>query len=853
MVSLRAVFMHARQFLQKPFGGRPTAMFTLVALGAILGIAAPLPAVTTSAQAAGPARTATTALVPTVSAAPTVTGTSGDAAFAWGDNTSGVALGTGYPGLTDVPTPLMSSGVLQGKTITAIGGGLDSGCAVALGKAYCWGRYNGSGGPGSDGVVASAPTVAVPVSTSGVMAGKFVTALSVGMDHTCVIASGLPYCWGANEMGDLGAPPTANDVAPVPVAVNVGGVLAGKTVSAISAGGGWTTCAMADGAPYCWGFNAEGQLGNNTTTNSAVPVAVDLSGVLAGKSITSLQMGHTTTCALASGRVYCWGENGDGTVGTTNVFQSSWVPVAVDWTGVLAGKVATALSLTYGTACVIADGSPYCWGDNGNGNLGAGSDTAYSYVPVAVVTTGVLAGKSVTTISSGMNHTCVIASGQPFCWGNDYGGELGDGSLNPSSVPVAVVTDGALSGRTITQIVASYDPSFALTAGAPNTPMAAGAFTSLAAVRVLDTRIGLGVASKGPLPAGASVALQILGRGGVPATSVSAVEFNLTAVSPSSSGYLSAYPDGSTPPGTSNLNFAPGRTTSNLVIVPVGADGKVRLRNGSAGKVQLVADLAGYYLPGTPVTAGTFNAVTPARLLDTRGAAGPLAARTSITLKVLGRDGVPATGVAAVAFNLTAVGPSSGGYLSAYPDGSTQPGISNLNFAPGQTVSNLVIVPVGADGDVRLLNGSAGKVQLVADLAGYFLPGAPIASGAFWAAGGRVLDTRTGLGSAGAGPIPGFGSTAVQVLDHSARRVAGASAVVLNLIAVGPSSGGYLSSYPDGSTPPGTSSLNFTAGQTASNLSVEQAGPNGKVRILNGSAGHVNVVADIAGCYLDGT
>ena len=181
-----------------------------------MGIAL-LPGVTTSAQAAV---AATVAVSPTVSAAPTVTGTSGDAAFAWGDNTSGVALGTGYPGLTDVPTPLMSSGVLQGKTITAIGGGLDSGCAVALGKAYCWGIYNGSGGPGSDGVVASAPTVAVPVSTSGVLAGKFVTALSVGMDHTCVIASGLPYCWGANEMGDLGAPPTADDMAQGPVAVN---------------------------------------------------------------------------------------------------------------------------------------------------------------------------------------------------------------------------------------------------------------------------------------------------------------------------------------------------------------------------------------------------------------------------------------------------------------------------------------------------------------------------------------------------------------------------------------------------------------------------------------------------------
>jgi alpha-tubulin suppressor-like RCC1 family protein len=851
VVSLKAAPVRVRQFLQRPCGIRPTAIFAVIALGAILGIA-PLPAVTAGAQAAASAHIPSVAISPPVSAASTLAGKSTDAAFAWGDNTTG-ALGTGYPGLTDVPTPLMSSGVLQGKTITAMGGGEHSGCAVALGKAYCWGNYNGSGGPGSDGVIASAPTVAVPVSTSGVLAGKFITALSVGEDHTCVIASGLPYCWGSNEMGDLGVP-TATFVAQVPVAVDVSGALAGKTVSAISAGGGWTTCALADGAPYCWGFNAEGQLGNNTTTNSAVPVAVDLSGVLAGKSITSLQVGSTTTCALASGRVYCWGAQGAGTLGTSGTPQNSWVPATVDWTGVLAGKVATALSLTYSTACVIADGSPYCWGANGNGNLGAGSDLSASYVPVAVVTTGVLAGRSATTISSGMNHTCVLASGQPFCWGNDYDGELGDGSLNPSSVPVAVVTNGALSGRTITQIVAGWGSSFALTAGAPNTPMAAGTFTSLASVRVLDTRIGLGAASKGPLPAGASVALQILGRGGVPTTSVSAVEFNLTAVGPSSGGYLSAYPDGSTPPGTSNLNFAPGQTTSNLVIVPVGADGKVRLFNGSAGSVQLVADLAGYYLPGTPVTAGAFNAVTPARLLDTRGAAGPLAARTSIALKVLGRDGVPATGVAAVAFNVTAVGPSSGGYLSAYPDGSTPPGTSNLNFAPGQTASNLVIVPVGTDGDVRLLNGSAGKVQLVADLAGYFLPGAPIASGAFWAnRPRRVLDTRIGLGSAGAGPVPALGSTSVQVLDHSARRVAGASAVVLNLIAVVPSSGGYLSIYPDGSTPPGTSSLSFAKGQTISNLSVDRVGPDGKVRVLNGSAGQVNVIADVAGCYLDGT
>ena len=83
--------------------------------------------------------------------------------------------------------------------------------------------------------------------------------------------------------------------------------------------------------------------------------------------------------------------------------------------------------------------------------------------------------------------------------------------------------------------------------------------------------------------------------------------------------------------------------------------------------------------------------------------------------------------------------------------------------------------------------------------------------------------------------------------------MAGVSAVVLNLLAVAPTSAGYLSAYPDGSVQPGTSNLNFVKGQTVSNLSLDQVGSDGKVRILNGSGGQVDVVADVAGFYLDGT
>jgi PKD repeat protein len=122
-----------------------------------------------------------------------------------------------------------------------------------------------------------------------------------------------------------------------------------------------------------------------------------------------------------------------------------------------------------------------------------------------------------------------------------------------------------------------------------------GGFGSLAPSRLLDTRFGVG-APKAPVAAGGTVHLQVLGRGGVPVSGVSAVVLNVTVTAPTKPGYLTVYGDGSARPGASNLNFVAGQTVPNLVIAPVGANGKVDLYNGSAGTVQLIADVSGYYL-----------------------------------------------------------------------------------------------------------------------------------------------------------------------------------------------------------------------------------------------------------------
>ena len=151
---------------------------------------------------------------------------------------------------------------------------------------------------------------------------------------------------------------------------------------------------------------------------------------------------------------------------------------------------------------------------------------------------------------------------------------------------------------------------------------------------------------------------------------------------------------------------------------------------------------------------GTFVALTPARIMDTRmgtGASGPVTAGETIPLQVDGAGGVPASGVSAVVLNVTVTQPQVGGYVTVFPVGSNQPPTSNLNFNPGETIPNLVIAPVGADGKVDFHNGSAGTIQIIADVSGWFSPPTTITSVSF--TGSSATPTITVNGS-GFGTVP---------------------------------------------------------------------------------------------------
>jgi len=418
------------------------------------------------------------------------------------------------------------------------------------------------------------------------------------------------------------------------------------------------------------------------------------------------------------------------------------------------------------------------------------------------------------------------------------------------------------TGATQTSTATGADNASAINGNAPSIAAWSAprsSFTSLPPARLLDTRAGSttfdgAYAGTGAFGSGEARDLAVIGRGGVPNnvadSAVGSVVLNVTAVTPSATGYLTVWPTGGAQPGTSNLNFNPGQIIPNLVIAKIGSGGKVSLFN-SVGSTDVIADVAGWF-----PTSSAFSALSPARLLDTRpgkstidgsfagvGALGPGA---ELDLVVLNRGGVPASGVAAVVLNVTATEPTANGYITAWPTGNSRPNASNLNFTPNQTIPNLVVSRVGTGGKVALYN-SAGNTQLVADVAGWFASPSELTS----VGPARLLDTRPGMltvdGQAQGGGALGPAVTLnLQITGRAGIPNSGVGTAVLNVTAVTPTAPGYLTIWGAGDARPNASNLNFTPGMIIPNLVFAKVGSGGQVSIYN-NAGSTHVVADVVG------
>ena len=374
--------------------------------------------------------------------------------YGWGNNDYG-RLGDGTKTQRNKPVKVHSPGV---ETMEKVSMGIDHSAGIYNGEVYCWGRNNnGSCGQGYN----SGDDFVYPVKVvqeDGLLLGKTVVDIACGHEYTlCLTSDGEVYGWGSNGFGQLGD--GTNALRNKPVAVDMTGVLDGKTVTKIAVGITTSLVIASDDKVYAWGRGNRGQLGNNDTAHSDVPVAVDTAGVLNGKTIVDISCGITHFgCLDSDGKVYCWGSNALGQCGNDDLGGSdNLVPVAVDTSGVLNGKTITKLRFSRVSAsCLSDDGLLFTWGEGGEGQLG-NNDTASSGVPVAVDMTGVLSGKTVTDIGSGRNTFFCIADNELFAWGDNARGTVGnDNAGTHALVPVAVLKEtGLLLGKKVTDISSS--------------------------------------------------------------------------------------------------------------------------------------------------------------------------------------------------------------------------------------------------------------------------------------------------------------------------------------------------------------------------------------------------------------
>lgn len=356
------------------------------------------------------------------------------AAYCWGTGSYG-QIGDGNTSSSSVPVAVDTTGVLAGKTVTSIDKGSSHACVSASGAAYCWG-YNSSGQLGDGTQTARYTPVAVDV--SGVMAGKNIIQVATGANHSCALDDqGAAYCWGEGQYGKLGSGLGGNALSPVAVATS--GVLAGKTLTQIAAGGFHTCGIDSEGVAYCWGYNSNGQLGDNSTTIRSTPVAVNTDGALSGKTVSFIATGHQATCAVADGESFCWGNNSNGVIGSGSTATTVNTPTATSTSGVLSGKTVTSVSVGSTSTCAVADGKAYCWGINSSSGQLGNNSTAVGYSPVAVDDSDVLNGKTIVAVSAS-GVACAL-SDEPhlYCWGSGSSGKLGNGGTANSLVPVAVV------------------------------------------------------------------------------------------------------------------------------------------------------------------------------------------------------------------------------------------------------------------------------------------------------------------------------------------------------------------------------------------------------------------------------
>jgi len=353
-------------------------------------------------------------------------------AWCWGSNGAGT-LGIGVRDTLQHPVPLAVVGNHHFQHLAAAENRV---CGVtSTGLGYCWGR-NQWGANGTElPTDSSSPT---PQPLTGNLTFSMIETV---YGHTCgVSVAQAAYCWGGNGSGELGHVTDSAFTTPVAVADTL-------VFSALAAGGSQACGLVGGGSALCWGTQEVGE--GYWYRRSPEPVAP-------GVPLSRIAAAFSTACGLDQmGRAWCWGSNFLGEVGDGTT-QTRSTPVRV-----IGGHVFSEIAVGEGPVCGVANGATYCWGSNYAGSLGRGFLSTYEPVP------GLVAGGSIfTTVAAGTSHVCGLATDSTaWCWGSNYGGQLGDSTQIDRWQPVSVHGGLKLVAITVGGADSYHAHSCALTSG----------------------------------------------------------------------------------------------------------------------------------------------------------------------------------------------------------------------------------------------------------------------------------------------------------------------------------------------------------------------------------------------------
>lgn len=370
--------------------------------------------------------------------------------------------------------------------------------------------------------------------------------------------------------------------------------------------------------------------------------------------------------------------------------------------------------------------------------------------------------------------------------------------------------------------VAVVAATVALPAGAAHAaspqPRATSPGFTVNQARLLDTR-----SNNGGGPVDGFTQVQV--GDGIP--SGSTVELTVTTTQSAGIGFVAVYPDGTSAPATSNLNFTKGVTYSSSVDVAVPASGEIDFKLSNS--TQLIVDQQGYF------TAAALTGIAPQRIADSRSGQGFAKSKQSGTVSLTVPSGAVPAGSGALALNVTVTGATGPGNVVAYSSGGV-PASSSVNYGAGTTATNVVYVTPVAGKVTFTVRGA--PVDIVVDLDAY----APMGSSVTAATAQRIADSRMASGLP-KGPLKG----AHNVTLTAAQVPAGTSAVALNLTATGGTGVGFVVAYPAGTNNPGTSELQFTQGLTTAQTVVVPVGTNNQVTLFIGGTGPTQLIVDYEG------